>query len=63
MNWGIDMSQIFNKEDYAEGQHDFRVEISDYLLTLADLVTEEDAENLPRFLKVLANRIRCCEVP
>jgi len=56
-------SHIFDKEDYAEGQHDFRIEISDYILNMADHVTEEDAENLPRFLKVLANRIRCCEVP
>ena len=56
-------SHIFDKEDYAEGQYDLRVEIYDYLLILAGLVTEENAKDLPDFLKVLANRIKCCEVP
>ena len=45
-------------DSFREGKVQFREELSDYLQELANHVTEEDAENLPQFLRVLSVRLR-----
>jgi hypothetical protein len=70
---------MFNKKDYLEGQADMRIEIADYLVTLSTIVTgkvelappefpvsehsSSTGTDLTTWLKVLADRIRCCDVP
>lgn len=57
------MSHIFHKEDYFEGQSDFRQEMVAYIRELSRHVDLEDAKNLPKFLNILADRIQNQEIP
>ena len=56
------MGHIFHGEDYDEGREDFRKEIADYLLIIADYAHSEEW-NLPNYLRNLSQRIRDREIP